>query len=55
MKNLAELKRNAHKYTWELTKNSWYRTVAPVQAKPRKVSRVLSNKLAFETIKNGFK
>ena len=53
MKTLADLKRNAHKYQWQLTKNSWYENIPEFQAVPRKVATVQSSKFSLLTIKNG--
>ena len=53
MKTLADLKRNANKYTWALTKNSWYETIPDFQAQPRKVATIQSSKFSLLTLKNG--
>jgi hypothetical protein len=53
MKTLADLKKHAHIYEWALTHNSWYKSVPNFQSAWRSVARVLSNKLALNTIKDG--
>lgn len=53
MKTLADIKREANKYEWSLTSNSWYQSVPEFQSAWRKVSRLQSNRLALKTLKDG--
>lgn len=53
MKNLAQLKLNAHRFKWSMLKNSWFDSVPEFLSDFRPVSRVLTQKIAFITIKNG--
>ena len=53
MNTLKDLKQSAHKYEWTLIHNSWFADIPSSQATARRVSRVLSTKLAFKTIKDG--
>lgn len=53
MKTLADLKRDATKYEWSLTSNSWFKEIPAFQKASRRVALVQSNKMAFKTIKDG--
>jgi hypothetical protein len=53
MKNLSELKLNAHRFQWSMLQNTWFDSVPEFLSAFRPVSRVQTQKLAFTTIKNG--
>lgn len=53
MKTLADIKRDAAKYEWSLTANSWYKSVPEFQSAYRRVSRLQGSKFALATIKDG--
>lgn len=53
MKNLSQLKLNAHRFEWSMISNSWFDSVPDFLANFRRVSRVQTQRLAFITIKNG--
>ena len=51
MKNLADLKRDAKLYTWELVFNSWFPNGNNLSGQKRHVSIVQSAKIALKTTK----
>lgn len=53
MKNLSQLKLNATRFKWSMLSNSWFDQVPECLKDFRIVSRVLTNKISFVTIKDG--
>jgi len=53
MKNLADLKRNANRFKWSMVSNSWFNQVPEFLNQFRTVSRLQTQRIAFNTIKDG--